>query len=80
MQICHAANSVPTLTAPKTVNVTVGVTTEFSVTATDTDAADTTVVYLVSVLPAGATFDNVTGNFTWTPQDSTDVNITYVQL
>ena len=68
------ANGSPRIQAVAIFNVTVGVSRSMTVTTTDPDG-DSVNLQLITTLPTGASFDNVTGVFTWTPGDVTPVNI-----
>lgn len=56
-------------------NVTVGQNSTFVASITDPDS-NITVLWLENTLPSSATFDNSTGIFIWSPQDTSEVNIT----
>ena len=58
-------------------NVTVNETSSLVVNVTDPDG-DSVSLTLRTDTPPGASFDNLTGVFTWTPVGTTPVNITYV--
>ena len=70
------ANGSPQIKVQTVFNVTVGEESSLTVNVTDPDG-DVVSMTLRTDLPNGATFDNVTGVFTWTPSDTTPVNITY---
>ena len=44
----------------------------FTVSGTDADVPEQTLTYSASGLPAGATFDPATGQFSWTPAETRD--------
>ena len=69
------ANRSPGIVVVSSINVTIGQEVRFTVRASDPDG-DTVNLKLVTAPPRGATFNTVTGIFTWTPQDREYVNIT----
>lgn len=69
------ANSSPKISVVSVLNVTVGQTSEFTVTTSDVDG-DAVSLSLATPLPSGATFNNITGRFQWTPRNNDAVNIT----
>ena len=72
------ANIRPQLEVSKTtLRVTTGKKAGLKVTASDPDSNDVT-IRLLSTLPAGASFDSVSGKFTWTPQSAKAVSIRWV--
>jgi len=71
------ANGSPKIQVQTVFNVTVNEKSSLVVNVTDPDG-DSVSLTLRTDLPSGANFDNVTGVFTWTPVDTTPVNITYV--
>lgn len=76
----HTANLRPTISGTKYFNVSVDeASNTYTVTVTDADG-DKTILYSVYDVPAGATFDNSTGDLVWTPTGSDSVNLTYVHL
>ena len=56
-------------------NVTANETNTLVVSVTDADNDETT-LWLQTELPPGATFDNATGQFVWTPANTDPVNLT----
>ena len=68
------ANGIPRIQVVNTFNVTVGVTGTLAVATSDPDG-DKVDLQLRTPLPSGASFDNNTGVFTWTPTDMSPVNI-----
>ena len=68
------ANSSPKISVVSVLNVTVGQTSEFTVTTSDVDG-DAVLLSLDTPLPSGATFNNITGRFQWMPQNVDAVNI-----
>ncbi|NBO65073.1 MAG: tandem-95 repeat protein, partial [Acidobacteria bacterium] len=60
------ANRAPTLTAPGAQTVTAGQPLTFTVTGADPDSGQT-LALTVSNLPTGATFNQASGQFNWTP-------------
>ena len=71
------ANGSPKIQVQTVFNVTVNEKSSLVVNVTDPDG-DSVSLTLRTDLPSGANFDNVTGVLTWTPVDTTPVNITYV--
>ena len=74
MSCLLTANNSPRINVTSSFNVTVGVKSSFTVIVTDPEG-DTVTLTLRTDLPSGATFDNQTRVFTWTPVDTTPVNI-----
>ena len=72
--VLFVANGSPRIQVVNTFNVTVGVTGKLTVTTSDPDG-DKVDLQLRTPLPSGASFDNNTGVFTWTPADMSPVNI-----
>ena len=68
------ANENPTINVTSTFNVTVGDKSTLTVIVKDPED-DKVSLTLRTDLPSGATFDNGTGIFTWTPADTNPVNI-----
>ena len=67
-------NDSPQISVPSTFNVTVSEMSTLTVNASDPNG-DNVALTLRTDLPPGATFDNYTGVFMWTPVDTTPVNI-----
>ena len=65
------------ISAASPFNVTAKESNTLVVTVTDADNDETT-LWLQTVLPPGATFDNTTGEFVWTPANTDAVNLTWV--
>ena len=72
--LLFTANENPTINVTSTFNVTVGDKSSLTVIVTDPED-DKVSLTLRTDLPSGATFDNQTGIFTWTPADTNPVNI-----
>ncbi|KAI0209335.1 hypothetical protein LSAT2_005978 [Lamellibrachia satsuma] len=70
------ANENPRINVTSSFNVTVGVESSLTVIATDPEG-DKVTLTLRTDLPSGAIFDSQTGVFTWTPIDTTPVNISF---
>ncbi|KAK2167442.1 hypothetical protein NP493_1275g00055 [Ridgeia piscesae] len=70
------ANENPTINVTSTFNVSVGDISTLTVIVTDPED-DKVSLTLRTDLPPGATFDNQTGIFTWTPADTNPVNISF---
>lgn len=72
------SNNPPSLTVPGPESVTAGSPLEFTVTATDPDMGET-VTLNATVLPSGASFNQATGQFSWTPSPSQtgNYNVTF---
>ncbi|NOT60690.1 MAG: cadherin-like domain-containing protein, partial [Acidobacteria bacterium] len=64
--VVNPVNDAPVLNVPGVQNVTVGQALNFTVSATDTDSAQT-LTFSATNLPAGATFNAATRQFSWTP-------------
>ena len=74
MYLYITANENPRINVTSSFNVTVGVESSLTVIATDPEG-DKVTLTLRTDLPSGAIFDSQTGVFTWTPIDTTPVNI-----
>ena len=72
--VLFIANGIPRIQVVNTFNVTVGVAGTLTVSTSDPDG-DKVDLQLRTALPSGATFDNNTGVFSWTPTDMSPVNI-----
>ncbi|KAI0230808.1 hypothetical protein LSAT2_018833 [Lamellibrachia satsuma] len=70
------ANENPHISVTSSFNVTVSVESSLTVVTTDPEN-DTVTLTLRTDLPSGATFDSQSGVFTWTPDDTTPVNISF---
>lgn len=75
--VCYVllANSSPKISMVNVLNMTVGQSSQFTVTTSDVDG-DSVSLSLETPLPSGATFNNETGLFQWTPKNVDAVNIT----
>ena len=71
-----SANTPPEISGPTEVNVTLNQQTEFYITAKDAD--NDTVTLDIEDLPPGASFDNATGRFVWTPVNATNVTLEFI--
>ena len=74
-----AANASPKINVHSSLNVTVGQQESLKVTVSDADG-DFVTLTMDTVLPPGATFDIQTGIFSWLPQNTDAVNISYVHV
>ena len=63
-------NEAPVLNTIPDEPVNEGSTVDFTVTAFDNDAPANTLVFSVDPLPVGASFDETTGEFSWTPTEA----------
>ena len=74
-----AANASPKIYVQSSLNVTVGRQASLRVTVSDADG-DSVTVAMETTLPPGASFDNQSGIFSWHPQNTDAVNISYVPV